>query len=113
MSAESWIYVVGFRIFDVGLLVLWLVWFFRMRDDDSGPTDENGDDHGGGPPVHPPDPSGGGGIGLLLPGTLRAGHRLRDHPPGPKPTRRRGGEPIRRPQPARVRRTRRVPVRQP
>ena len=112
MSAEGWIFVVGFRIFDVGLLVIWLVWFYRLRDDDAGPNDEGGDD-GGGPPVHPPEPSGGGGLGLLLPGTMRAGRRLRDHSHPPKPGRGRSrGEPLRRPQPARVRRTRRpVPVR--
>jgi hypothetical protein len=109
VSAEGWIFVVGFRIFDVGLLVFWLIWFFRLRDDDAGPSDDGGDD-GGGPPVHPPEPSGGGGLGLLLPGTLRAGRRLRDHPHPPKPGRRSPGEPLR-PQPARVRRPRRpVPV---
>ena len=97
MSAEGWIFVVGFRIFDVGLLVIWLVWFFRLRDDDAGPNDDGGDD-GGGPPVHPPEPSGGGGLGL--------------HSPQRKPGRRSRGEPLRRPQPARVRRPRRpVPVR--
>jgi hypothetical protein len=111
VSAEGWIFVVGFRIFDVGLLVIWLVWFFRLRDDDAGPNDDGGDD-GGGPPVHPPEPSGGGGLGLLLPGTLRAERRLRDHSPQRKPGRRSRGEPLRRPQPARVRRPRRpVPVR--
>ena len=26
--------MVGFRVFDVGLLIVWLVWFFRLRDDD-------------------------------------------------------------------------------
>jgi hypothetical protein len=109
VSAEGWIFVVGFRIFDVGLLVFWLIWFFRLRDDDAGPSDDGGDD-GGGPPVHPPEPSGGGGLGLLLPGTLRAGRRLRDHAQPPKPGRRSRGEPLR-PEPARVRRPRRpVPV---
>ena len=79
--------MVGFRVFDVGLLVLWLVWFFRLRDDDAGPNDEGDDDDGGGPPVHPPGPSGGGGLGLVMPGTLRAGRRLRDHtrPQKPRP----------------------------
>jgi len=111
VSAEGWIFVVGFRIFDVGLLLIWLIWFFRLRDDDAGPNDEGGDD-GGGPPVHPPEPSGSGGLGLLLPGTLRAGRRLRDHSRPPKPGGRRRGEPLRRPAPARVRRPRRpVPVR--
>jgi len=110
VSAEGWIFVVGFRIFDVGLLVIWLIWFFRLRDDDAGPNDDGGDD-GGGPPVHPPEPSGGGGLGLFLPGTLRAERRLRDHSRPPKPGRRSRGEPLRRPQPARVRRPRRpVPV---
>ena len=32
--------MVGFRVFDVGLLVLWLVWFFRLRNDDAGWNDE-------------------------------------------------------------------------
>jgi hypothetical protein len=103
--------MVGFRVFDVGLLVLWLVWFFRLRDDDAGQNDDGNDDDGGGPPVHPPDPSGGGGLGLVLPGTLRAGRRLRDHSRAPASSRRRGGEPIVRPQPTRVRRPQRVPVR--
>jgi hypothetical protein len=112
VSEEGWIFMVGFRIFDVGLLVLWLVWFLRLRDDDADPNDDGGDSGGGGPPVHPPDPSGGGGLALLLPGTLRAGRRLRDHTRPPKPNRRRGAEPLRSPQPARVRRDRRpVPVR--
>jgi hypothetical protein len=111
VSAEGWIFVVGFRIFDVGLLLIWLIWFFRLRDDDAGPNDEGGDD-GGGPPVHPPEPSGGGGLGLMLPGTLQTGRRLRDHSRPPKPSGRSRGEPLRRPQPARVRRPRRpVPVR--
>jgi hypothetical protein len=110
VSAEGWIFVVGFRIFDVGLLVVWLVWFFRLRDDDADASDDSGDDDGGGPPVHPPEPSGGGGLGLLLPGSPRAGPRLRDHTRTPRQRQRRG-EPLR-PQPARVRRPRRpVPVR--
>ena len=104
--------MVGFRLFDVGLLVLWLVWFFRLRDDDAGSNDSGEDDHGGGPPVHPPDPSGGGGLGLLMPGRLRAERRLRDDTPQPHSRPRRGGEPLRRPQPGRVRRrTRPTPVR--
>ena len=34
MSTEGWIFMIGFRVLDVGLLVVWLVWFFRLRDDD-------------------------------------------------------------------------------
>ena len=37
--------MVGFRVFDVGLLVVWLVWFFRLRDD--GPEPPEDDDGGG------------------------------------------------------------------
>ena len=37
--------MVGFRVFDVGLLIVWLIWFFRLRDDDD---DSRGDDGGGG-----------------------------------------------------------------
>ena len=33
MTTEGWIFMVGFRVFDVGLLVVWLIWFFRLRDD--------------------------------------------------------------------------------
>ena len=32
MTTEGWIFMVGFRVFDVGLLVVWLIWFFRLRD---------------------------------------------------------------------------------
>ena len=34
MSTSGWIFMIGFRVLDVGLLVVWLVWFFRLRDDD-------------------------------------------------------------------------------
>jgi hypothetical protein len=111
VSAEGWIFMVGFRIFDVGLLVLWLVWFFRLRDDDAGPNDDGNDDDGGGPPLDPPAPSSGGGLGLLVPGTLRTGRRRRDHSLAPTPRRWRGGQPMIRPRPTRVRRPQPVPVR--
>ena len=53
MTTEGWIFMVGFRVFDVGLLVVWLIWFFRLRDDDD---DSRGDDGGGGegPGPRPP-----------------------------------------------------------
>ena len=28
--------MVGLRVFDVGALIVWLVWFFRLREDDVG-----------------------------------------------------------------------------
>ncbi len=35
--------MVGFRVFDVGLLIVWLVWFFRLRDDDDADDDDDDD----------------------------------------------------------------------
>ena len=41
--------MVGFRVFDVGLLVAWLVWFYRLREDGgSDPPEEGGGGGGGG-----------------------------------------------------------------
>src|SRR5687767_434421 len=74
--------MVGFRIFDVGLLVLWLVWFFRLRDDSDPPEDGGEDEGGGGPPLDPPDPSGDGGLALPLGGVVSQGRRVRDHAGG-------------------------------
>ena len=48
MTLTGWIFMVGLRVFDIGALVVWLVWFFKLRDDE--------DDEGGGGP-------GGGGRG--------------------------------------------------
>src|SRR3954471_23434110 len=61
--------MVGFRVFDVGLLILWLVWFFRLRDDDDS-TDDDGP--GGGGPDTPPD-NGPGGGGMRPPAGLGQG----------------------------------------
>jgi hypothetical protein len=66
VTTEGWIFMVGFRVFDVGLLVIWLIWFFRLRDDDD---DSRGDDGGGGEGPGPRggrDGPGGGGIKLPL-----------------------------------------------
>ena len=92
--------MVGFRVFDVGLLVLWLVWFFRLRDDEDDGTD---DGPGGGGPETPPDRGpGGGGIRLPL-GWAKQGDRRRDHKSRRPQTPRRGSEPLPGPSPARVR----------
>src|SRR3982750_2407795 len=101
MTTEGWIFMVGFRVFDVGLLIVWLIWFFRLRDDD-GPADDDGPG-GGGPDPGPPDGPGGGGP---RGGRARGGG---PHGGGPAPRprlRRRGAEPIPRPLPARVRQPR-------
>jgi hypothetical protein len=99
--------MVGFRVFDVGLLIVWLIWFFRLRDDDD---DSKGDDGGGGEGPDPrPGRDGPGGDGIRLPlgrwGPGRGRDRSHDRPS--HPTRRRGPEPpIRSPLPSRVRRPR-------
>ena len=98
--------MVGFRVFDVGLLIVWLIWFFRLREDDD---DSRGDDGGGGEGPDPtPGKDGPGGDWLRLPlGRVRpADRRARDgHTPPSAPQRRRGSErPVPGPVPARVRR---------
>ena len=51
--------MVGLRVFDIGALIVWLIWFFRLRDDD----DDGDDGRGGGGNAPEPDtpkgPSGG------------------------------------------------------
>ncbi len=88
MSLEGWIFMVGLRVFDVGGLIVWLVWFFKLRDEDE---DADDDDGGGNDPVQPREPDTGPGSGLPAP--LPDAH--------PWPTRRRGHgdrEPVRRPE---------------
>jgi hypothetical protein len=101
MSTEGWIFMIGFRVFDLGLLVLWLVWFFRLRDDDDPPDDGGGG--GEGPDRGPGRGPGGGGLRLPL-GRVPAGPRLRDHRSrGSRPRRRGPAQPVPRPLPSRVR----------
>jgi hypothetical protein len=92
--------MVGFRVFDVGLLIVWLVWFFRLRDDDDG-TDDDGPGGGGTDPSRDDGP-GGGGLRLPL-GRAKAGPRKREHGGPQRLPRRRGAEPLPNPLPARVR----------
>ncbi|MCL6441453.1 MAG: hypothetical protein K6T27_08165 [Thermoleophilum sp.] len=106
MTTEGWIFLVGFRIFDVGLLIVWLIWFFRLRHDDEPGSDDSGGG-GGGPPRKPsgPTPSGGGLRDLLPRGRWRqTPMRLRSHR-----ARARGWRRRQLPSPARVRRPR-VPL---
>ena len=51
VTLEGWIFMVGLRVFDIGALVVWLVWFFRLRDDD----DDADGGHGGGGNAPEPD----------------------------------------------------------
>jgi hypothetical protein len=77
VSLEGWIFMVGLRVFDVGALVVWLVWFFRLRDDD----DDDGDDfrRGKGDGREPEEPCGPGGLRLPLPESQPWHSRRRDH----------------------------------
>ena len=68
--------MVGLRVFDVGALVVWLVWFFRLRDDD----DDDGDDFRRGEEEPPqPEPSGPPGLRIPLPDAAPWPARRRDH----------------------------------
>src|SRR5947209_12223291 len=91
VTTEGWIFMVGFRVFDVGLLIVWLIWFFRLRDDD-GPSDDDGPGGGGSGP-RPRGGPGGGGHGKLL-GRMRQGDRLRGHSRPERRPRRRGADPL-------------------
>jgi hypothetical protein len=77
MTLQGWIFMVGLRVFDVGALVVWLVWFFRLRDDDDD-DDGPGDDFRGGGEDTPP-PAGPGGDGIPLPDAKSWPRRRRDH----------------------------------
>jgi hypothetical protein len=104
VSTEGWIFMVGFRVFDVGLLIVWLVWFFRLRDDDDSSEDEG--PGGGGPQPSPGGGPGGGGLRLPLGPTRQGRARVRDHGRPGRPLRRRGSETLPRTAPARVRQPR-------
>ena len=96
--------MVGLRVLDVGLLVLWLVWFYRVREDDGEQPEEGGGGDGGSPrPKAPRSGPGGGGLTLPL-GPWAAGTGMRDgHRPTRTPNRRRSSPSLPHPLPARVR----------
>jgi hypothetical protein len=92
---EGWIFMVGLRVFDVGALIVWLVWFFRLREDDDGDDFRRDDDGSPDPEPTPPGPSG---LPLPLPDASPWPTRLRDHSgshvPGHAVTRRGRPEPV-------------------
>jgi hypothetical protein len=104
VTTEGWIFMVGFRIFDVGLLIVWLVWFFRLRDDDDRSDDDG--PGGGGQDPRPRRGPGGGGLGRRLGGLDQGRWRTRDHARPRHRTPRRGREQLPAPSPSRVRRPR-------
>jgi hypothetical protein len=90
VTLEGWIFMVGLRVFDVGALIVWLVWFFRLRDDD-----DDGEDFRRGDDEPEPDPGGSPpGLRFPLPDSAPWPVRRRDHrggiEPRPEPQRRRG-----------------------
>ena len=73
--------MVGLRVFDVGALIVWLVWFFKLRDDqDDDPSDDDDfrrdDDR---EPREPPPPVGPPGLELPKPDADPWPRRRRDH----------------------------------
>ena len=99
MTTEGWIFMVGFRVFDVGLLILWLVWFFRLRDDDDS-TETTVRAAAGRTTRGTTAPAAAERFPL---GWARPGKRTRDHRRRTERPPRRGPEPMPRPSPARVR----------
>jgi len=99
--------MIGFRVFDIGLLIVWLIWFFRLRDssdDDDDADEEDGGGGGGTPPKRGPRGPGGGGLRLPDGRVPAGGRRSRDgHRPRHVPHDRRPAPPLPSPLPARVR----------
>jgi hypothetical protein len=77
VTLEGWIFMVGLRVFDIGALIVWLVWFFRLRDDGDDGDDFRRDD--GNAPEPDPTPTGPGGLRLPLPDAEPWPTRRRDH----------------------------------
>jgi hypothetical protein len=84
VTLTGWIFMVGLRVFDIGALVLWLVWFFRLGDDED-------DDGGGGPggPGRGGDPDGGPPLPDADPWPERRRDHLGDRPSATPPSHRR------------------------
>lgn len=78
MSTAGWIFLVGMRVIDLGGMIVWLVWFYRRREDeDDWGWDDPGDDPSPDRPA-PPDP-GGSGLRVPLPDAGPWPSRVRDH----------------------------------
>src|SRR6187200_3669161 len=86
MKLQGLVFLIGLRVFDVGALIVWLIWFFKLRDDDD--DDAGGDDFRGDGDPPDPEPSGPGGLGIPLPNAdpwprRRRGHEDRPGSTGP------------------------------
>ena len=91
--------MVGLRVFDIGALIVWLVWFFRQRDDEDDEDDGGGPGGGSG---RDKDPDSGPPLPDADPWPERRRDHLGDRPSATSPSRPRTAPPS----PAR----RRVPV---
>jgi hypothetical protein len=100
VSTAGWIFLVGMRVFDLGGMIVWLVWFSRQRDEPEDWEDWRDWDDPVDEPDPPSPPKGGSGLPLPLPESDPWRGRIRDHTM-PKPVRvERRGVPVRREQPA-------------
>ncbi len=91
MKLQGLVFLIGLRVFDVGALIVWLIWFFKLRDDDD--DDAGGDDFRGDGDPPDPEPSGPGGLGIPLPDADPWPKRRRgngDRPGATRPARPRG-----------------------
>lgn len=97
VTTTGWIFLVGMRVFDLGGMCLWLVWFFRHKDE---PDEDWWDEGGGGgddaPPSGPDQGPQGPGLDLPLPDSEPWPGRLRDHSSPPRRTVERRADPARR-----------------
>jgi hypothetical protein len=105
VSTQAWIFLVGLRVFDLGGMIVWLVWFLRRGGGNDSHEDEEGGGGGGGtrPPAGPS--PGGPGLDLPIAASDPWPTRLRDHGSRRRPV------PARRPAPTWRRTPRRQPVR--
>jgi hypothetical protein len=111
VSTQAWIFLVGLRIFDLGGMIAWLVWFFRRGGGTDEREDDGGGDGGGGtrPPEGPRPP--GPGLDLPIADSSPWPTRLRDHGSSRRPVAAPRVAPARVAPPAWRRTTRRQPVR--
>jgi hypothetical protein len=96
VSTTGWIFLVGMRVFDLGGMVIWLVWFFRQKDEPDDDWWDEGGGGGGDPPSSPSDGPRGPGLDLPLPDAGPWPDRLRDHTSAPRRTVERRADPARR-----------------
>jgi hypothetical protein len=82
VTLEGWIFMVGLRVFDVGGLIIWLVWFFKLRDTGPDEPDDGGEDYRyrwGRDPEEPQPPAGPPDLVLPKPDAEPWPSRRRDH----------------------------------